>query len=71
MARRYDSSVGASLFVLVVILIIYSLIDWATCSAKADRMDIDSDYGPIQGCMVEARPGKWVPLERYRVVDDE
>ena len=41
------------------------------CSSKARVMGFDSSWGPVQGCAVEYKPGKWIPLERYRAVDDE
>lgn len=39
------------------------------CYAKSKAMRLPGDYGPMQGCMVQA-DGKWVPLESYRVLAD-
>lgn len=40
------------------------------CRAPAEKMGIDHDWGFWSGCMVEIEPGKWVPLETYRLTEE-
>jgi len=46
----------------------FALADWS-CKSQAKVMGMSATYGPIQGCMIEHKPGKWVPLESYRALD--
>lgn len=39
-----------------------------SCGSKAKAMNMRSDWGPIQGCMIETKPGQWTPIENYRVL---
>lgn len=38
----------------------------AQCTSRWERSGLRSDWGPIQGCMVERRDGTWVPDESIR-----
>lgn len=38
------------------------------CSSRAELMQLEKSYGPLQGCMVKVR-GKWLPLSAIREVD--
>jgi len=40
-----------------------------TCAAKSKQMGKHYDFGYIQGCLIEAQPGQWVPLQNYRVIE--
>jgi hypothetical protein len=65
------SDISFGFGVLVVIAAITCLIymlESATCSNKAGIMEMKHSYGMLQGCMIEHRPGKWVPLKNYRVL---
>lgn len=66
---RSDVSLLAGLVVVVTAIFagIYILSDF-TCSNQADKMGMRSDYGPLQGCMIEHQPGKWIPLKNYRAM---
>jgi hypothetical protein len=39
------------------------------CEARARMMGFPHDYGWLTGCMIEHQPGRWIPSERYRVID--
>lgn len=39
------------------------------CNAKGDMMMKTTKYGIAIGCMVEHKPGEWIPLNAYRVID--
>jgi hypothetical protein len=46
-------------------------LDYASCRSQATRMGMAQTWGPLQGCMVEYTPGKWIAIERFRAVDAE
>jgi prepilin-type N-terminal cleavage/methylation domain-containing protein len=39
-----------------------------TCERQAKLMGMRHDWGFFQGCMIEPKPGQWVPLKNYRVL---
>lgn len=39
------------------------------CSTKANMQELEWSYGPIQGCMVKERNGKWVDYARLRYME--
>ncbi len=39
------------------------------CGIKARRMGLPSDYGPVQGCMIETKSG-WIQMDKYRIMGD-
>lgn len=44
---------------------------WASansCANQANMMGMRHDFGLFQGCMIEHKPGKWIPLKNYRVL---
>ena len=43
--------------------------DKAACDKKAGRLGKNYEWGPISGCMIEASPNVWIPLENYRIID--
>lgn len=40
----------------------------ASCASQAKKMGLRHDWGAMQGCMIEPKPGYWVPLANYRVL---
>jgi len=45
-------------------------LDYAACTSKAEAMKMRVTWGPIKGCIVEYKPDKWIPLDRYRALDE-
>ena len=43
--------------------------DAASCEARWVRSGMAWDYGLFQGCVVEVRPGVWVPDNRVREIE--
>lgn len=43
--------------------------DAASCEARWGRAGMAWDYGLLQGCVVEVRPGVWVPENRVREIE--
>lgn len=39
------------------------------CEARAAAMRFESDYGPLQGCMIKVGE-RWIPIESYRVIPE-
>jgi hypothetical protein len=58
------------LVLLAVSGLVWLAIDTASCYSQARKMGFNSSWGPLQGCMVEFKPGKWIAIERYRAVDE-
>jgi len=54
---------------MLFVFFMLAFIQSAACHSRAERMGLTCSYGPLQGCMVEVSPGKWIPLESYRVGD--
>jgi hypothetical protein len=38
-----------------------------SCDSKASTMGFESNYGPVQGCMIKVK-GAWIPVESYRTL---
>jgi Tfp pilus assembly protein PilE len=59
------------LILLACVLIMVGAVagPYLACTSQGKVMGKQTDWKPFQGCMVEYEPGKWVPMERYRVVD--
>ncbi|WP_020209000.1 hypothetical protein [Gilvimarinus chinensis] len=58
------------LAVFIILLVVFALnygFGSYKCSAKGKSFD-DSDYGPIQGCMV-LHNDRWLPIENIRGFD--
>ncbi len=60
--------IAAGLICILTGASLIALDSWG-CSSKADAMGFRHTYGPVKGCIVEYKPGKWIPLERYRAID--
>lgn len=59
---------------LVFMALIFGASLWFAsyqCGTMARVMGFRSSWGPVQGCMIEHAPGKWVPIERFRVIEDD
>ena len=41
-----------------------------TCRSKAIMQEMEWSYGPIQGCMVKQKNGKWIDYDRLRYMED-
>lgn len=68
--QRGDSEIVVTLFVGVVWLIGWLIFANWQCKSQASVMKMRATWGPVQGCMVEHKPDKWIAIERYRAIDD-
>lgn len=65
-----DLAIGATLVAAVLAVIFgaaYYLAS-SSCESQAEKMGFRHDWGAMQGCMIELKPGQWVPLGNYRVL---
>jgi len=40
-----------------------------TCDAQTKDIGFNHYYNWIGGCMIEPKPGQWVPLNNYRLIE--
>lgn len=70
MRKHGFTLVEAVLTVAILAIIAAALVGPAiTCKRVAAKMGMNHDFAYGQGCMVEAKPGKWVLLRNYRMTD--
>jgi prepilin-type N-terminal cleavage/methylation domain-containing protein len=61
--------IEAATVVAIIGILIASLVWQAyTCERQAKLMNMRHDWGVVQGCMIEPKPGQWVPMKNYRVL---
>lgn len=61
--------IEVALVVAIIVLLIAALAAPAfTCEKQAKLMNMRHDWSLFQGCMIEPKPGQWVPLKNYRVL---
>lgn len=60
----------AALLICVVIVGVFSAIGWGCnsikCGARWGESGMRTSWGPLKGCTVEVKPGRWIPADRYR-----
>lgn len=55
-------------FAIIIALVTLGFYTYE-CSTKASMQELEWSYGPIQGCMVRERNGKWVDYARLRYME--
>lgn len=76
-----DSTLGLAIRRIIGVFLIALLISAVVvcgyypnkyqCKIIAEKMKLNYSYGLMQNCMVEVNPGKWVPLDKYRMMDEK
>lgn len=66
-----DEFMTAIVSIVFMILMVLGLLAFNSyeCSTKANMQELEWSYGPIQGCMVRERNGKWVDYARLRYME--
>jgi len=62
-AKFFGSMIGLCALLYLLALALLS----NTCHTQARIMGMRSDWGFMQGCMIEYKPGKWIPIGNFRV----
>lgn len=65
---EFITAFASIIFIIIIVLAALS-IDKYECSTKASKQDLEWSYGPIQGCMVRERNGKWIDYDRLRYTE--
>lgn len=63
---------GELVLVVIGVIVIGFLVlvfKGVSCANKADSMGMKWSFGITTGCMVEHKPGRWIDIEKYRVMD--
>lgn len=57
----------------VIVGMVWGVLAWKEhqCHAIGKVMGMNVQWSVSTACMIEHKPGKWVPLTRYRVMDEE
>ena len=55
---------------LIAIIASIPIVGDASCKAKTEGMGFNYDWSFLGGCRIEYKPNTWVPLERYRAIDE-
>lgn len=71
------SSDGADLLGFILVgIVLFGLFggcavgaDSLQCSSTANAMRVNHTWGLFSGCIIEAKPGRWIPLDQYHSVD--
>lgn len=66
-----DKIITTIVYIVFIIIIALALLGFKTyeCSTKANIQELEWSYGPIQGCMVKERNGKWIDYNRLRYME--
>lgn len=66
-----DNLITVITYIVFTIIIALVLLGFNTyeCSTKASIQELEWSYGPIQGCMVRERNGKWIDYARLRYME--
>lgn len=68
MRRGFTLIELVTVLAIICILALVLYMPSQSCAKQAQKMGMNHDWGFVQGCMVEAKPGQWVPLKNYRVL---
>lgn len=61
------ATIAIAILTLVIGSIAYT-INYVSCIERWDGT-FKTDFGIFQGCRIEIAPGKWIPEDRYREVE--
>lgn len=53
---------------LVACFAIVARLEAYSCNSKWSRSGFETDYGPVQGCLISKDGKTWIPDENYRDV---
>lgn len=68
-SRDWPFSPIVTLLIAVGAFALYCGAGALECTAKWGQSGLRTSFGPIQGCLVETQPGRWLPEDRVRDID--
>lgn len=69
--QRGEAELVASIIMAAIALVIWAVLASWGCSSRWAKSDMQTSWGPVQGCLVKTPGGRWVPDDRVRDVDLE
>lgn len=67
--KEYILGFGLIALVLGCICGLIFMYESYKCGAGWSRSGMDTDWGPVQGCLVQVSEHRWIPSDRVREVD--
>ena len=64
-----DILVALTIAFTLFLLAFIPIGSYMSCDSKAKAMRMRFNWGPVQGCIIEHKPGQWIPLENYRALE--
>lgn len=61
---------GFAVTCLILFFIFAISFNCYTCKTKAEMQELEWSYGPVQGCMVREKDGKWIDYQRLRYMEN-
>jgi len=55
--------------VIILMVVILTPIMWANCNAATASIGFPHRFDFWAGCMIEPKPGQWIPLENWRLFE--
>lgn len=64
--------IGLAMVSLIILFSvgIPSYLNKNACYAKTEGMGFNVEWSFLGGCRIEYENGKWIPLDRYRIIED-
>lgn len=56
--------------IIFLCVCVTSCVNSYGCSEKWKESGFKSKYNLFAGCQIETKPGRWIPEERYREIDE-
>ena len=64
---KYDMTVVICLIgLLAIIFFMIAIGEKYSCYEQTKRIGYNHNWGLFSGCMIEKKPGQWIPLDVYR-----
>lgn len=54
---------------MAVAFAVYCVVGSWQCSARWEHSGLRSTWAPVQGCLVQVGPNRWLPDDRVREID--
>lgn len=73
--KKGVTAVEVFAYIVIIAVVIFGIAftgtgdtNYLECKSKAKKMGFESDWGPIQGCMIKVH-GKWIDINKYRIAE--